>query len=120
MRKDDDKCLRQTATPRTRADAIRRWDDDVFLRLTATPSARADAIRRWRLCRLLSFIAFLISSCAALIAIGGNEGVWCGLLSGAAAIQFAVTVSTDMKIKIALLADELDKRDSNKSVQATK
>ena len=120
MRKDDDKCLRQTATPRTRADAIRRWDDDVFLRLTATPSARADAIRRWRLCRLLSFVGFLLFSCAALLSIGGNEGVWCGLLAGAGALQFAMMVSTDMKIKIALLADELDKRDSNKSVQATK
>ena len=97
-----------------------RKDDDKFLRQTATPSTRADAIRRWRLCRLLSFIAFLICSCATLIAIGGNDGVWCGLLAGTGATQFAVTLSTDMKIKIALLADELDKRDSNKSVQATK
>lgn len=96
-------------------------DDDKFLRQTATPSARADAIRRWRLSRRLSFAAFLLFSCAALLSsIDENGGAFCGLLAGAGALQFAVTLFTDMKIKVALLADELDKRDSNKSVQATK
>ena len=89
-------------------------DDEQFLSQTATPGARADAIRRWRQARLLSLVSFLLFSCAALVSMVGDRGELCGLLAGVAALQFAVMVSTDMKIKIALFADELDKKDSNK------
>lgn len=91
-----------------------RKDDEKFLSQTATPGARADAVRRWRRARFLSFASFLLFSCAAIVSMVGDRGALCGLLAGVAALQFAVMISTDMKIKVALLADELAKKDSGR------
>ncbi|MBT3379010.1 MAG: hypothetical protein HN742_01155 [Lentisphaerae bacterium] len=87
-----------------------RKDDEKFLKQTTDPQARAEAICRWRRSRLLSFIAFLIIFSAALVVLDGDRPAACGLFSGVGALLFAVMVSTDMKIKVALLVDELGKQ----------
>lgn len=81
-------------------------DDETFVGHVTDPVARQQALRRWRRSRTLSFIA---SGCLFLGAIAshvGDEAAMCGLSSGIAAVNFTVAVATDMKIKVALLADQ--------------
>ena len=83
-------------------------DDNRFLKQVTDAEARVEAIRRWRLSRTLSFIAFiLLFFCAALGATQGDSGR-CGLFAGLGALQFAIVISIDTKIKMALLVEKLE------------
>ncbi len=85
-------------------------DDIKFVQSLTDSHSRSKAISRWRRSRMCSFVAFACLGVAAISSFIGGQAAMCGLFSGVAAINFAVAVSTDSKIKIALLIDEL-KRD---------
>ena len=84
-------------------------EDEKFVEQLADSQSRQQAICRWKRSRMYSLIAFGCSFLAAIASVAGGQAALCGLFSGVAAINFAVAVSTDLKIKIALLADELKK-----------
>jgi len=84
-----------------------RENDASCVRQQADPQSRHQAIRRWRRSRTYTLAAFgLIYVAAVISALGGNAAA-CGLSSGAAAAVLAIAVSLDMRIKVALLAEEL-------------
>lgn len=84
-------------------------DDEKFITQVADSQSRQQSIRRWRRSRTYSYIAFGCSFLAAIASLAGGLAALCGLLSGIAAVNFAVVVSTDLKIKVALLTGELKK-----------
>ena len=84
-------------------------EDAKFVQRLTDSQSRTEAISRWRRSRTCSFVAFACSFAASITALIGGEAALCGLFSGIAALNFAVAVSTDQKIKIALLMDELRK-----------
>lgn len=84
-------------------------DDEKFITQVTDPQSHQQSIRRWRRSRTYSYIAFGCLFLAAIVSFAGGQAALCGLLSGIAAVNFAVAVSTDLKIKVALLAGELKK-----------
>ena len=84
-------------------------DDRRFVDRLVDPQSREQTIGRWRLSRTGSFVAFGCLFLAVIISLAGGKPGMCGLLCGIAGLNFAVAVSTDLKIKVALLVDELTK-----------
>lgn len=83
--------------------------DDILARCL-TDSPPDGYVRRLRASRAASFIALIAMFGAALAALAGGQAALCGLFAAVAALNGALFLTTDMKIKLALLVAELKTR----------
>jgi len=92
-----------------REKSMTQKEDEKFVGLVTNSQSRKNSIRGWRRSRMFASVASGCSFLAAITSFTGSQGALCGLFAGVAAINFAVALSADLKIKIALLADECRK-----------